>query len=127
MYRGTTPTIVLNVTGENFTGDTVYVTLQQENHKITKTGSDLNIIPDGHGLHHTLQVMIPILTFSKHIQRQIDLGIRLFGMRHAASLPFRFYAFIITDGAPYCKVVPFFCEFFASCRRFCLTNTQKVL
>ena len=47
MYRGTTPTIVLNVTGENFTGDTVYVTLQQENHKITKTGADLNITPDG--------------------------------------------------------------------------------
>lgn len=47
MYRGTTPTLVLNVTGCNFSGCSVYVALRQDNHMIIKKGADLNIIPDG--------------------------------------------------------------------------------
>lgn len=48
MYRGTSPTIVINVTGENFsTAAEVFVTLEQNNHQITKALSDLTIIPDG--------------------------------------------------------------------------------
>lgn len=47
MYRGTTPTIVINVTGEDFAGSTVYVTLEQGNLELTKT--DAVITPTSEG------------------------------------------------------------------------------
>lgn len=41
MYRGTTPTIIIRVTGEDFDGATMYVTLEQGNVELTKTGEDV--------------------------------------------------------------------------------------
>ena len=37
MYRGTTPTLTIRVTGEDFADSTVYVTLEQGNTELTKT------------------------------------------------------------------------------------------
>lgn len=49
MYRGTTPTIVINVIGEDFSGDTLYVTLEQEKIELTKTGEDVVVTPTEDG------------------------------------------------------------------------------
>ena len=46
MYRGTTPTLTINVTGETFAGCTVYVTLQQDNHMITKVNPTITVDGD---------------------------------------------------------------------------------
>lgn len=45
MRRGTTPTIVIRVTGEDFEGSTLYVTLEQNTVEITKTGTDVIVTP----------------------------------------------------------------------------------
>ena len=41
MRRGTTPTITITVIGEDFAGATMYVTLEQGEFEITKTGADV--------------------------------------------------------------------------------------
>lgn len=41
MRRGTTPTITITVTGEDFAGATMYVTLEQGDVELTKTGTDV--------------------------------------------------------------------------------------
>lgn len=41
MYRGTTPTIIINVIGETFENSTIYVTIEQTPLQITKTGEDV--------------------------------------------------------------------------------------
>lgn len=41
MYRGTTPTITINVKGETFDNSTIFVTLAQDSVEITKTGEDV--------------------------------------------------------------------------------------
>lgn len=45
MRRGTTPTITITVTGEDFAGATMYVTLEQGNYELTKTGADVVVTP----------------------------------------------------------------------------------
>jgi hypothetical protein len=45
MRRGTTPTIVITVTGEDFDGSTLYVTIEQGALELTKTGSDVTVTP----------------------------------------------------------------------------------
>ena len=49
MRRGTTPTITINVTGEDFFEDTVYVTLEQDSFQLTKSGEDVVITPTANG------------------------------------------------------------------------------
>ena len=49
MRRGTTPTIVINVTGEDFDGATLYVTIEQGALELTKTGSDVLFTPTEEG------------------------------------------------------------------------------
>lgn len=45
MRRGTTPTITIRVTGEDFDGSTLYVTLEQGALELTKSGSDVLVTP----------------------------------------------------------------------------------
>ena len=47
MRRGTTPTIVINVIGETFQGSKLYVTLEQKEHELTKTGEDVVVTVTG--------------------------------------------------------------------------------
>ena len=49
MRRGTTPTIVIRVTGEDFDGATMYVTLEQNSVEVTKTGTDVIVTPSETG------------------------------------------------------------------------------
>ena len=35
---------------------------------------DLDVIPDGNGLHYALQIMVAVLPLAQHIQRQIQFG-----------------------------------------------------
>ena len=49
MRRGTTPTIVINVTGEDFFESTLYVTLEQGEFELTKTGEDVAVTPTDNG------------------------------------------------------------------------------
>lgn len=41
MIRGTTPTYIIKITGDNLTDATPYVTLRQTNTEITKSGEEL--------------------------------------------------------------------------------------
>ena len=45
MRRGTTPTIIINVTGEDFEDSTLYVTLEQGCFEMTKSGTDVEVTP----------------------------------------------------------------------------------
>lgn len=45
MRRGTTPTIIINVTGEDFEDSTLYVTLEQGALELTKSGNDVLVTP----------------------------------------------------------------------------------
>lgn len=56
MRRGTTPTIVINVTGEDFSGATMYVTLEQGNTQLTKTNTDVVVTPTTDG--STVQIFL---------------------------------------------------------------------
>lgn len=47
MYRGTSPTIIIHVTGETFASSRLFVTLSQEEHHITKQGSAVTVTVDG--------------------------------------------------------------------------------
>lgn len=49
MYRGTTPTIIINVKGEAFEDSTIYVTIEQSPLQITKTGDDVIVEPTSEG------------------------------------------------------------------------------
>ena len=49
MHRGTTPSIVINVTGEDFENSTLYVTLDQDTTQVTKTGEDVIVTPTDTG------------------------------------------------------------------------------
>lgn len=49
MRRGTTPTITINVTGEDFENSTLYVTLEQGELELTKTGDDVVVTPTDDG------------------------------------------------------------------------------
>lgn len=46
MRRGTTPNINIYVNGTDFEGATLYVTLEQKNHELTKTGDDVIVSTD---------------------------------------------------------------------------------
>lgn len=47
MRRGTTPTIIIRVTGATFEDSTVYVTLKQCDTVLTKTSDDISISVEG--------------------------------------------------------------------------------
>lgn len=49
MRRGTTPTIIIRVIGEDFDGATMYVTLEQGSYEVTKTGDDVTVTPTESG------------------------------------------------------------------------------
>lgn len=47
MRRGTTPTILIRVNGTNFAGSNLYVTIEQKEHELTKSGEDVIVTPNG--------------------------------------------------------------------------------
>ena len=49
MIRGTTPDYLLNIDGYDLSDKTVYVTIRQNNTRLTKTGDELSIAVDENG------------------------------------------------------------------------------
>ena len=48
MYRGTTPTIIIDVTGENFSSASkLWVTFRQEENIVTRSGAEVTVTADG--------------------------------------------------------------------------------
>ena len=52
-----------------------------EDPRLSGTDIQLDIVPEGDGLHDALHIMIAILTLPQDIQSQIDLGISRFKQR----------------------------------------------
>lgn len=75
VYRGTTPALILNVTGNDFSDAVnVYVTLEQEDVEITKTGADIVIAPGDEAdsavitVFYTQEDMLKLLPAPAYIQ-----------------------------------------------------------
>lgn len=49
MIRGTTPDYILSIDGYDLSDKTVYVTIRQNNVRLTKTGDEISVASDGSG------------------------------------------------------------------------------
>ena len=58
MRRGTTPNINIYVNGTDFEGATLYVTIEQKNHEITKTGDDVIVSTDSENYDAVVSVFL---------------------------------------------------------------------
>ena len=66
MRRGTTPTIIIHVIGTTFEGSKLFVTLEQKNTELTKSGEDVIVTPgDNSAVVELYLTQAETLAFSK--------------------------------------------------------------
>lgn len=92
MINYTTPSISLVVEAVDLTGQDVYVTLEQGNHELTKTGSDLIITTDTHAQQTDTEIVFTLsqtesasFNFGKSVSVQVN-WINASGVRDATEI-----------------------------------------